>query len=83
MVIFGSGRIIEELEALEHALKASELAQLLGVSGKKIYKMAAQSLLPSFRIGRSVRFDPKQVAEWLKTKMPKPSGATRPNRIAI
>lgn len=83
MVISGSGKIIEELEARGHALKVAELAQLLGVSRKHVYKMAAQSSLPSFRIGRAVRFDPKQVAEWLKGKMPQRVRPTSLNKLAV
>jgi hypothetical protein len=30
--------------------------------------MAARGQLPSFRVGGAVRFDPQEVAKWLRTK---------------
>lgn len=82
-VIRGSGKIIEELESRRHALKAGDLAQLLGVTKQHIYKMAAQNVMPSFRMGRAVRFDPKEVAEWLKRKMPQPVSSRGLNSLAV
>ena len=63
--VAGMAKILETLESKEHALKAGELAKLLGVTRQHIYKMAAASAIPSFRIGAAVRFDPKQVRESL------------------
>lgn len=63
-------RVLQTLASKECALKASELAKLLGVTRQQIYKLAAAKSIPSFRIGTSVRFDPNDVAEWLERKMP-------------
>jgi excisionase family DNA binding protein len=60
--------LIEELEARSGAIKVSDLAALLGVDDKHIYRMAARGQLPSFRVGGAVRFDPKEVANWLRLK---------------
>jgi excisionase family DNA binding protein len=68
--VAGMAKILQTLESKEHALKAGELAKLLGVTRQHIYKMAAASVIPSFRIGAAVRFDPRQVAEWLTRRMP-------------
>lgn len=64
--------LIVQLQHRQNALKANDLAMLLGVTPQHVYKMAAQQDIPSFRVGRSVRFDPSQVAEWLRRKMPRP-----------
>ncbi len=82
-VIRGNGRIVKELESRKDALKAGELAQLLGVTKQHIYKMAAQNVMPSFRIGRAVRFDPAEVAEWLKRKIPQSASSWGDNRLAV
>jgi excisionase family DNA binding protein len=60
--------LIEELEARRGAMKVSDLTQLLGVDDKHIYRMAARGQLPSFRVGGAVRFDPQEVANWLRLK---------------
>ena len=60
--------LIEELEARSGGIKVSDLAAILGVDDKHIYRMAARGQIPSFRVGGAVRFDPQEVAKWLRTK---------------
>ena len=60
--------LIEELEARSGGMKVSDLAAILGVDDKHIYRMAARGQLPSFRVGGAVRFDPQEVAKWLRTR---------------
>ena len=61
-------RLIETLKNRTGALKVAEIAKLFGVTPQHIYKMAASGRIPSFRISGSVRFDPDDVAAWLKEK---------------
>ncbi len=81
--IAGMAKILQMLESKEHALKASELAKLLGVTRQHIYKMAAANAIPSFRVGTAVRFDPNQVAVWLTRKMPQAVSDTSLSRLAV
>ena len=60
--------LVEKLEARSGAMKVAELCELLGVDDKHIYRMAARGSLPSFRVGGAVRFDPQEVAKWLRLK---------------
>lgn len=60
--------LIEQLESRSGAMKVSELCELLGVDDKHIYRMAARGTLPSFHVGGAVRFDPQEVAKWLRLK---------------
>lgn len=60
--------LIEQLESRSGAMKVSELCELLGVDDKHIYRMAARGSLPSFHVGGAVRFDPQEVAKWLRSK---------------
>ena len=60
--------LIEQLEARNGAMKVAELCELLGVDDKHIYRMAARGSLPSFHVGGAVRFDPHEVAKWLRLK---------------
>lgn len=79
----GAAKIIQTLEARDQAMKAGEIARLLGVTRQHIYKMAADGRIPSFQIGDSVRFDPAQVAEWLRRKMPQPVRVAERARMAV
>jgi excisionase family DNA binding protein len=79
--------LIEELEARSGGIKVSDLAAILGVDDKHIYRMAARGQLPSFRVGGAVRFDPQEVAKWLRTKYgqerkPSHSAAPAENRAS-
>jgi excisionase family DNA binding protein len=51
------------------ALTVRDLAQFLSVSERLIYRMAAERIIPSFRICGSVRFDPSAIASWLSQAM--------------
>lgn len=79
----GAAKILQILDAREQAMKAGEIAKLLGVTRQHIYKMAADGRLPSFEVGDSVRFDPAQVAEWLRRKMPQPIRVADRPRMAV
>jgi len=57
----------QRIEGIKRAITASEVAALLAVSPITIYKMAKAGRLPSFRIGTAVRFDPRALAEWLRS----------------
>jgi excisionase family DNA binding protein len=61
--------LVESLEKRGHALKVSEVADLFQVSPMTIYRAAKDGSLPSFKIGSSLRFDPKAVISWLKKQM--------------
>ncbi len=68
--------LIETLETKTEALKADELADLFDVTPQHIYKMAARGEIPSFRIAGAVRFDPHEVARWLRAKYPSGNGSS-------
>lgn len=48
------------------ALTAAELAPLIGVGRTAMYELAAEGRIPCYRIGTMLRFDPVQVAQWLR-----------------
>lgn len=61
-------KLVETLKSKNGALKVSEVAKLLGVSPQHIYRLAASGGIPSFRVSGAVRFDPDDVASWLRGK---------------
>jgi predicted DNA-binding transcriptional regulator AlpA len=54
----------ERIGSFGRALEAKELAAIFGVTEALIYKQARKGIIPSFRIGTLVRFDPRAVCDW-------------------
>ncbi len=46
-------------------INAAAVAALLGVSTWRIYELARAGLLPSVRLGRTLRFDPDALRAWI------------------
>jgi excisionase family DNA binding protein len=60
--------LAELVEEKTEALRVRDVARILDVSAKQIYKMAAKGQIPSMRIANTVRFDPHDFATWLRTR---------------
>lgn len=60
--------LAEIVESKKEALRVAEVAQILDVSIKKIYRMAAKGQIPSLKISSSIRFDPHDIAAWLRNQ---------------
>jgi excisionase family DNA binding protein len=69
--------LAERLRAKNKALTVEELADLLGVAIRTVYKDVEDGRIPFFRVRSSIRFDPHQVADWLEGKMIPPSKSLR------
>jgi excisionase family DNA binding protein len=70
--------LAESLEKRTTALTVCDVAALLNVSERQVYKLASDGGIPSFRIGGSVRFDPAAFASWLRQRI---AGAKPPGRV--
>lgn len=60
--------LAEIVEGKKEALRVAEVAQILDVSIKKIYRMAAKGQIPSLKVSSSIRFDPHDIAAWLRNQ---------------
>jgi excisionase family DNA binding protein len=60
--------LAEIVEGKKEALRVAEVAQILDVSIKKIYRMAAKGQIPSLKISSSIQFDPHDIAAWLRSQ---------------
>jgi excisionase family DNA binding protein len=49
----------------EPLLAADAVAEWLSVPRLRVYEMARTGELPAVRLGRSIRFDPARVREWI------------------
>lgn len=61
--------LADALDRKTSALTVSDVAELLNISERQVYKLAAEHRIPCFKIGGSIRFDPLAVASWLRQKM--------------
>ena len=61
--------LADSLEKRATALTVADVAALLNISERQVYKLAAEGRIPCFKIGGSVRFDPSAFAAWLRQKM--------------
>jgi excisionase family DNA binding protein len=61
--------LADNIDGRSNALTVSDVAELLQISERQVYKLAAENLIPSFKIGGSVRFDPATIAAWLRQKI--------------
>ena len=61
--------LADSLEQKKRALLVVEVAQLLNVSQRQVYKLVAGHRIPCFKIGSSIRFDPVAISAWLRGKM--------------
>ena len=60
------------LEGKRHALVVTDIAELLRISERQVYKLVAAHRIPCFKIGGSIRFDPSAISIWLREKMSPP-----------
>ena len=70
--------LVEQLRSRQKALTVEELAGLLCIAMRTLYKEVEDDHIPFFRVRISIRFDPHQIADWLEMKMP--AHSVRPQR---
>lgn len=58
---------------MERYIKASELAEKLGVSEQTIYRLTRSGEIPAYRIGRMLRYKLSEVEKSRAIKDPAPS----------
>ncbi|WP_036217566.1 helix-turn-helix domain-containing protein [Marinospirillum minutulum] len=60
---------------MEQALTVKQVAELLNVNERTIYRMAASGKIPGFKVADSWRFLPKDIQNWIEDQ--KAQSATR------
>src|SRR5579864_6646085 len=51
--------------ALPQLLTIDQLAERLGVTTRHVRRLVAEKRVPYLKVGKFVRFDPSEIAEWL------------------
>lgn len=65
--------LIKKIEAIDHAVTVAELSVLLNTGKTAIYDMARRYAIPHYRVA-GLRFDPQELADWLRGRSIKPPG---------
>jgi excisionase family DNA binding protein len=68
------------MSAADALLGPKDVASRLGVPISWVYSAAEAGTLPSFKIGKYRRFDPREIAAWLEQRRQRPTterGASR------
>ena len=73
--------MFESLRKRQSALTVKQLAELLTLSEREIYKLAASNQIPHLKIGSSIRFEPTSVLSWLESRMLTPAGRRSPSSV--
>jgi excisionase family DNA binding protein len=73
----GPNRLAGDLHKKQKALTVADVADLLQVSQRHVYKLVQTGEIPHFKIGASVRFDPCLLADWVKARVSAPAGKKR------
>ena len=73
--------MLEELKTRRKAMTVREVADILNLSQREIYKLAASNQIPHFKIGSSVRFDPASVLTWLESRALVPTVRRSPSSV--
>lgn len=64
-----AGGLADCLDGKSRALVVTDIAELLSISERQVYKLVAAHRIPCFKIGGSIRFDPLAISAWLRQKM--------------
>lgn len=57
--------LAETIRARRKAIKIEEVADILSLSQTTLYDWVRTRQIPSYRMGTTIRFDPKELADWL------------------
>jgi excisionase family DNA binding protein len=60
--------VADQIQDVDHALDATELARLLGCCRVTIFNHARAGRIPCFRVGTLLRFNPGEIAKWLRSQ---------------
>lgn len=74
--------LVEAVEARQEALTAEDVARVLGISLQQTYRLAAKGQIPCLKIASSVRFDPHDVAAWMRAQSGSSGVRKRPTSVS-
>jgi excisionase family DNA binding protein len=66
--------VADHLETLKHLLSRTQAARYIGCHPATLFRWVQENKVPFIRVRGRVKFDPQQLAQWLRNggAMPKP-----------
>ena len=58
---------LEKLSTYERQITAPEVAEITGLHRLTVYRLAKTGCIPCYRISGSLRFDPRAIADYLRS----------------
>ena len=55
-------------DRIPQLLSIEELAARLGITVRHVRRLVAEKRVPYYKVGRLVRFDPAEIAQWLESR---------------
>jgi len=60
--------VIQSIREMKNLITVPILATKTGLSKKAIYNCVERGTIPYLRLGTAIRFDPKEIADWLEQR---------------
>ena len=57
-----------DISIIPQLLTIDQVAERLGITVRHVRRLVAERHLPYYKVGRLVRFDPAEIAQWLQTR---------------
>ena len=55
-------------DRIPQLLSIEELSTRLGITVRHVRRLVAEKRVPYYKVGRLVRFDPAEIAQWLESR---------------
>lgn len=53
---------------MSHAMDYKETAKVTGLAERTLRNMVSKKQIPYYKLGRSVRFSPEKISEWMEQR---------------
>ncbi len=70
-----------DISTIPQLLTIDQLAERLGITERHVRRLVAEKRVPYLKVGRLVRFDPSEIAKWLRDSAHPAADGKRPHRL--
>jgi excisionase family DNA binding protein len=74
-------RGMTDISTIPHLLTIDQLAERLGITVRHVRRLVAERRVPYVKVGRLVRFDPSEIARWLRDSAHPAADGKRSQRL--
>jgi excisionase family DNA binding protein len=74
-------RGVNDISTIPQLLTIDQLAERLGITVRHVRRLVAERRVPYLKVGRLVRFDPSEIAKWLRDSAQPATDGKRLHRL--